>query len=76
MEDLWAADPGGPRFRVVLRGYERRQVDECVQLARLSKRDPAAAEALRVRLRSTPFDVVLRGYDRHEVERYFLPFNR
>lgn len=76
MEEPRATGPGGPRFRVALRGYERRQVEECVQMARLSQRDPAAAEALRVRLRSAPFDVVLRGYDRHEVERYFLPFTR
>lgn len=61
-----------PRFRIVLRGYARAQVDEVVDHARrvLASPDAARHARLRERLPDARFDVVLRGYDRVEVDDY------
>lgn len=61
MEGLCEMSTEEPRFRVVWRGYDRRQVDEYIR--RLPDRsDPPE------------FDVVLRGYDHKEVEAYIARF--
>jgi hypothetical protein len=49
-----------PDFRVVWRGYDRRQVEEYIRRTGEST-EPQPAPA---------FDVVLRGYDRRAVDRY------
>jgi hypothetical protein len=55
-----------PKFRIVLRGYERSQVDALV--ARAIESGPAA-----VRVPPAPnFTIVLRGYDRRQVDEYLV----
>jgi DivIVA domain-containing protein len=64
--------PANPGFVVVLRGYDRAQVDAAVRLA-----DDALASGDRVRcaeaaaeLGGAAFNVRLRGYDRDQVDDY------
>jgi DivIVA domain-containing protein len=74
VEGLWESSDAaaeGPRFRVVLRGYDRHQVDECVRALKLS--GTPAREFIHA---VEGFDVVLRGYDRREVDRYLKEFRR
>ena len=54
-----AGETEGPEFAVVMRGYDRRQVDE--YLVRLEE-DPG--------LPAPEFAHVMRGYDMHQVQRY------
>jgi hypothetical protein len=71
VEGLWEPVAEGPRFPVVWRGYDRRQVDEYVRSqATGGTAGPGAV--------GTPpvFDVALRGYDRRAVERYINEFGR
>ncbi len=77
-----------PAFRVVWRGYDRRQVDAAVGMGVLPEAKPAPSTAapegsldaaLDAMFTATPvleFDVVLRGYDRHEVDEYFREHGR
>jgi DivIVA domain-containing protein len=70
--------PSGPReethhgdgFSVVLRGYDRRQVDDVVaQLEGTLGRAPLKGGPITIKhLGWTTFDVVMRGYDRFEVD--------
>lgn len=57
-------------FTVVLRGYDRTQVDKILNpaLDALDSTDPRQRAAARDALRDSAFDVVLRGYDRAQVE--------
>lgn len=63
-----------PSFDIVLRGYDRAQVDQFVALLRAADGDTSAPAPARegVRLPGTyaapAFDVVLRGYDRTRVD--------
>lgn len=58
------------RFQVVLRGYDRRQVDAFVErLEGTLGRGPLAGPPVSADdAAGVGFDVVLRGYSRHEVE--------
>jgi DivIVA domain-containing protein len=64
------ADP--IEFDVVLRGYDRRQVDAVVQRAALAlgSSDPALRAAVRDELRSTRLNITLRGFDRLQVDTF------
>jgi DivIVA domain-containing protein len=57
-------------FSVVLRGYDRAQVDKVLNPAvtALDSGDARQRAAARDALHSSAFDVVLRGYDRAQVE--------
>jgi DivIVA domain-containing protein len=57
-------------FTVVIRGYDRHQVDAAIDAA---SRLVAAGqvEVARELVSGTRFDVVLRGYDRGQVEAHF-----
>lgn len=55
-----------PRFPVVLRGYDRVQVDELLTRVEVALRDRSGLTADDVR--STRFAVVLRGYDQRLVD--------
>jgi DivIVA domain-containing protein len=59
-------------FTVVVRGYDRAQVDAVLERVRaaLASTDPAARAAVREELGRTAFQVRLRGYDRMEVDDY------
>ena len=59
-------------FTVVLRGYDRAQVDAVLERIRvaLASTDPAARAAVREELSRNAFQVRLRGYDRIEVDDY------
>jgi DivIVA domain-containing protein len=59
-------------FDVVLRGYDRVQVDEVVQLVGAALRDatPPTREQARAAVGAARFSVVLRGYDRTQVDAY------
>ncbi|MBA9004746.1 DivIVA domain-containing protein [Thermomonospora cellulosilytica] len=59
-----------PEFPVVLRGYDRRQVDELIaRLEGTLGRAPLRGARVGVaELQNTVFDVVLRGYDRRQVD--------
>lgn len=85
------APADGPRFRVVWRGYHRRQVDEYVRMVRDLAAQRAYAEPVDRELSSIDrrlgdfftskdaprlFDLVLRGYDPDEVDRYLERFDR
>ena len=64
--------PANPEFVVVLRGYDRAQVDAAVRLAHealVSGDRVRCAEAV-AELGGTAFDVRLRGYDRSQVDGY------
>lgn len=57
------------RFQVVLRGYDRRQVDAFVdRIEGTLGRGPLAGPAMSLEEAKVAFDVVLRGYSRQEVE--------
>lgn len=58
------------RFQVVLRGYDRRQVDAFIdRVEGTLGRGPLAGPAVTLEeAGDVGFDVVLRGYARHEVE--------
>jgi cell division septum initiation protein DivIVA len=71
MEGLWETAAAEPRFSVVWRGYDRRQVDERVRA--LGSYGDESGQNITAQGR---FDVVLRGYDRGEVDRYFERFGR
>ncbi|NMO49957.1 DivIVA domain-containing protein [Actinoplanes sp. TBRC 11911] len=57
-------------FTVVLRGYERTQVDKVLNpaLEALDSTDAWRRAAARDSLRDSAFDTVLRGYDRAQVD--------
>jgi DivIVA domain-containing protein len=57
-------------FHVVLRGYDRPQVDALLQRAgeAVQSTDPALRASVAARLRDPKLSVVLRGYDRLEVD--------
>jgi cell division septum initiation protein DivIVA len=90
MEELWQTDGApveGPRFRVVGRGYDRRQVDEYMRMLLSDAARPFGAEPVgrapspadqRLAAKDAPrgFDVALRGYARDEVDRYLEQFDR
>jgi DivIVA domain-containing protein len=94
MEEPWqtgGAPTERPRFRVVWRGYDRRQVDEYVQRLQNDAARPADTEPVDRELspidqqlaeffasNDAPrvFDVAFRGYDRNEVDRYLERFDR
>jgi DivIVA domain-containing protein len=56
-----------PNFGIVLRGYERRQVEKYIDRVRQARQDgqPLPADGT-----SPKFTIVLRGYDREEVDEY------
>jgi DivIVA domain-containing protein len=56
-----------PSFGVVLRGYERNEVDKHIDrlLTARNERQPLPADAA-----SPKFTIVLRGYDPREVDEY------
>jgi DivIVA domain-containing protein len=56
-------------FSVVLRGYDRTQVDTLLQRAGEAVRstDPALRASVAAQLREPKLSVVLRGYERREV---------
>jgi hypothetical protein len=58
-------------FMIVLRGYDRAQVDELLSQAdkALSSGSATLRASAREALRSTRFRQRLRGYARHQVER-------
>jgi|tagenome__1003787_1003787.scaffolds.fasta_scaffold19596446_1 hypothetical protein len=59
-----------PEFLTVLRGYEKRQVDEVLTRA-LNALEGGSADqrnVARESLRSAQFEVALRGYDRTQVD--------
>jgi DivIVA domain-containing protein len=65
------SDTMARKFTMVLRGYERRQVDSVlgrVVEALAAGGDAAQRGAARDSLRAVKFDVWLRGYDRLEVD--------
>jgi DivIVA domain-containing protein len=57
-------------FRVVLRGYDRSQVDLMIQRvgAALASTDPGLRARVSDEVRAVQFAVVLRGFDRHQVD--------
>lgn len=57
-------------FRVVLRGYDRLQVDALIQRVgvAMTSTDPGLRAQVRDEVRTVQFDVVLRGFDRREVD--------
>jgi hypothetical protein len=57
-------------FRIVLRGYDRRQVDELIARteAAVNSDDAPLRAAAKRTLENPGLLVVLRGYDRHGVE--------
>ena len=59
-------------FPIVLRGYDRAQVDEAVKLAAAVLATGSENERARVRdvLRARTFRRVLRGYDRAQVDQW------
>jgi cell division septum initiation protein DivIVA len=61
-----------PSFPVVLRGYDRFQVDETIQLVRDAVRstDPVLRTRARDAAAARSFSIVLRGYDRRPVDSY------
>ncbi|WP_206664093.1 hypothetical protein [Thermomonospora catenispora] len=67
-----------PEFSVVLRGYDRHQVDEMVARIEAAlagaplQGPPVTAE----QLADPPFDVVVRGYDRFEVDEAMRRYRR
>ena len=56
-----------PSFDIVLRGYDRAQVDQFVALLRAADGDTSA---LPDGHRPPSFDIVLRGYDRAQVDQW------
>ncbi|NUT02699.1 MAG: hypothetical protein HOV76_04420 [Hamadaea sp.] len=65
-----------PLFQVVLRGYDRRQVDQVIEIAENAVDQPDVAASARAvqaiaDFRAKPL-VVLRGYDREQVEQHLL----
>jgi DivIVA domain-containing protein len=58
------------QFMVVVRGYDRADVDELIQQANraLTSADPAARSAVERRLRQPQLRTRLRGYDRAQVD--------
>jgi DivIVA domain-containing protein len=64
MEDL------RPDFTVVVRGYDRAEVDAVVDrmTSALTSNDPSRKAALGRELRETRFTIRLRGYDRAQVD--------
>ena len=64
--------PANPDFVIVLRGYDRAQVDDAVRLAHeaLVSGDPARCAGAAAELTGITFDVRLRGYDRNGVDDY------
>jgi DivIVA domain-containing protein len=64
-----AADPD---FVIVLRGYDRAQVDAAVRVAHdaLLSGDSATCAEAATDLAGIAFDVRLRGYDRNQVDDY------
>jgi DivIVA domain-containing protein len=62
-------------FKVVIRGYDRGQVDSALdQAAQL--RDVGGVDAARLFLADKRFDTVLRGYDRSQVAAHIEAFGR
>jgi DivIVA domain-containing protein len=62
-------------FRVVIRGYDRGQVDLALdQAAQL--REAGGADAARLFLADKRFDTVLRGYDRGQVAAHIEALGR
>ena len=59
-----------PEFDVVLRGYDRPQVDTVIEDALRALVSPGAATITADRLRAAELDVVFRGYDRNQVADY------
>jgi DivIVA domain-containing protein len=58
------------QFTVVVRGYDRADVDELIQQANraLGSVDPAVRSAVEHRLRQPELRTRLRGYDRSQVD--------
>ncbi len=58
-------------FTIVLRGYEKREVDGVLDRARkaLAGFDETQRVAARTELQNTSFTVALRGYDRDQVHK-------
>jgi cell division septum initiation protein DivIVA len=63
---------GNVTFAIVLRGYERRGVDEIVDLVEVARRtnDPKLVEQAREALAAPQIVVRMRGYDRQQVHEY------
>jgi DivIVA domain-containing protein len=63
-------DPRNYEFAVVLRGYDRAQVDATIEAGRAAAVHGSDDErsAARAMLTDVTFDVVLRGYDRIQVD--------
>jgi RNAse (barnase) inhibitor barstar len=55
-------------FSVVLRGYDRDQVDRLIERAQAAMADPALRAAVRAEIAAHGMSVVVRGYDRQQVE--------
>jgi cell division septum initiation protein DivIVA len=62
-----ARSASSPSFGIVLRGYERREVDKHIDRLVAARQDgrPLPADAV-----SPKFTIVLRGYDPQEVDTY------
>jgi DivIVA domain-containing protein len=58
------------QFMVVVRGYDRAEVDELIQQANraLASADPAVRSAVEHKLRQPQLGTRLRGYDRAQVD--------
>lgn len=71
MTDTWFP-PADPGFVVVLRGYDRAQVDAAVRVAHdaLLSGDSATCAEAATDLAGITFAVRLRGYDRNQVDDY------
>jgi DivIVA domain-containing protein len=65
-------EAANPDFVIVLRGYDRAQVDAAVSLAHdaLVSGDPARCAEAAAALGGITFDLRLRGYDRNQVDDY------
>jgi DivIVA domain-containing protein len=63
--DIWRPD-----FTVVVRGYDRAEVDAVLDQikAAMTSDDPARKATLRQRLEEMHFTIRLRGYDRAQVD--------
>jgi DivIVA domain-containing protein len=59
-------------FTIVLRGYDRAEVDATLQRIRQAQAsiDPALRASVRTELNNVAFRIRMRGYDRFEVDDY------
>jgi DivIVA domain-containing protein len=67
-----------PSFDLALRGYDRRQVDQAVELIRtaMTSIDPAIRAQARDSAAAPKFSIVLRGYNCAQVDNYLTGIAR